>query len=170
MHTTPIKPDPGLNQPLILRRKRNATIEFRFWNDTAFTDPHTITDQFELNIKTHDRALQNLLQFKTSDGTLTISDNIIRFAITTTESDLDCLSFYWELYNATLGVNWFQSTKGKIITGDAPDGVTEVDGVINVGDNPVNVTMAVTESSGDIDGGAASTIYAADQIIDGGTA
>lgn len=143
-HTTPLDTSTGINQPLVLRKARAAEIEFRFWDDAAFTVPHLITDDFELNFKSHVAAAVNLLQLKTSDDTLEIDAHIIRAALTTVNTNWSLGTFYYELFNTTTGKNWMQSSKNKMIIGDAiEDVVTEVNGVINIGDNVVNVQVVI---------------------------
>ena len=162
-HTTPIKPDPGKNQPLILRRKRNATVVFRF-KDTEGND-YPITDNFRFVLKPMAESGEgdHLIDITNAD-LLVIEGNEIRVPFTEENSDIDRPKCYYELINTTTKVNWFQGDV-PIIRGKAPDGtVTEVEGTINIGEQVINVTMTVM--GGGLSEDAEERIAALEAIID----
>ena len=144
-HEQPIKPDPGINQPLILRRKRNATVVFRF-KDTEGND-YPITDNFRFVLKPMAESGEgdHLIDITNAD-LLVIESNEIRVPFTEENSDIDRKKCYYELINTTSGQNWFQDYV-QVIQGNAPDGtVTEVEGTINIGEQVVSVTMTTSGS------------------------
>jgi hypothetical protein len=155
-HTTPLKADPGINQPLIIRKARATELIFRFWTDEDHTIAYEIDDDFRFILKpmaeTEDE--DDYLMDLTNDDLLVIEDNEIRVPVTVLNSTIDRPKCFYELINTTTDQNWCQD-EVRILTGKAPneDTVTEVDAQINIGDNVVNVEITLTPSS--IDGGGA---------------
>jgi hypothetical protein len=144
-HSTPLKADPGINQPLIIRRARAATIVFRFWTDEDHTVEYAIEDDFRFILKPMAESSESDALIDITNATsLVIDGNEIRVPLTVANSDIDRKKCYYELINTTTDQNWFQDYV-QIISGSAPESstVTEADGQINVGDNVVEVNISV---------------------------
>lgn len=142
---TPLKADPGINQPLIIRRARAATIVFRFWTDEDHTIEYDITDDFRFILKPMAESSEDdaLIDITNADD-LVIDGNEIRVPLTVLKSDIDRKKCYYELINTTTDVNWFQD-EIQIVTGKAPSitTVTEVDQTLTLGENVVETTITV---------------------------
>jgi hypothetical protein len=168
-HSIPLSTDPGINQDIIIRRSRNATIVFRFL--TLLGAAYNILDSFRFILKPMaESADSEALIDITNATTLVIDANEIRVPLTEANSDIDRTKCYYELRNTTTGQNWYQGVV-TITRGLAPDGTeTEVEGTINVGDTVVTGTITLTPNDGELDGGSASSVYLVEQVIDGGNA
>lgn len=141
---TPVRLDPGENQPIVIRRARRANLVFKFWNDRAFTDPHNIEDDFKFSLYKDSRDKRNpLIDESSIDGDLVIDGNEIRFPFDEDNSDIDLRTAYYELQNITTVQNWMQG-EVEILTGEAPNKTgTEVNKSINLGDTVVNVEVTL---------------------------
>lgn len=140
---TPVRLDPGENQPIVIRRARRANLVFKFWNDRAFTDPHNIEDDFKFSLYKDSRDKRNpLIDESSIDGDLVIDGNEIRFPFDEDNSDIDLRTAYYELQNITTVQNWMQG-EVEILTGEAPNKTgTEVNKSINIEGATINVAIS----------------------------
>jgi hypothetical protein len=145
-HSTPLSTDPGINQDIVIRRSRNATIVFRFFDKATPPAAYNILDSFRFILKPMaESADSEALIDITNATTLVIDANEIRVPLTEANSDIDRTKAYYELRNTTSGQNWYQGVV-TITRGLAQDGTeTEVEGTINVGDTVVTGTITIAE-------------------------
>lgn len=142
-HSTPLKTDPGINQDLLIRRSRNATIIFRHLDSAG--DPYLITDDFRFIVKQRDGDSEEdaLIDISTDDDVV-IDENEIQVPLTEELSNLDHFKGYYELINTTTGQNWYQGNI-EIMRGKVPvyTTATEVEATINLGETVIETTITI---------------------------
>lgn len=148
-HITPIRLDPGVNQPIEFRRACEATLIFRF-KDAAGND-YAIEDDFRFSLYKESRDKRNPLINITNTDELVIDGNEIQVPFDEENSDIDRRTCYYELKNLTTKKNWLQG-EATVLSGEAPDtaSTSEVERTINLGDNVISVTVSVGGGAFDI--------------------
>lgn len=146
-HSTPLNTDPGINQDIVIRRSRNATIIFRFLDSEGLA--YTLEDDFRFILKPMAESADSeaFIDITNADD-LTIDDNKISVPLTEINSNIDRPKCYYELRNETTGKNWYQGNT-PIIRGLAPDGTTEeITAIIDIGEQVLSATITLAGGSG----------------------